>query len=82
MPCIKISCVAWMLNDSSTLVYGEMNRWIKINVGKSRKNGHVEIAMASVASKSSSNPDKSAISRQDELMRRDGVELRPWYVQG
>ena len=42
-----MSCVAWMLNDSSTLVYGETNRWIKTNTGMSRKNGHVGVAIAS-----------------------------------
>lgn len=42
-----MSCIAWVLNDSSTLVYGETNRWINTNVGMSKRNGHVEIAMAS-----------------------------------
>ena len=42
-----------MLNDSSTLVYGETNRWIKTKVGINNKNGHVVMAITYAASRSS-----------------------------
>ena len=34
MPCCKISCVAWMLKDSSTLVNGDANKWSKTTAGR------------------------------------------------
>lgn len=60
-----------MLNDSSTLVYGETNRWIKMNVGISSKNGHVEIAMSSATLGSSQDSNGIPIGDSEKVMCED-----------